>query len=158
MTAERIIRRLIGSKKTLATAESLTGGLLSGEICAVSGASQCFCGGLCAYQDGIKARLLHVNDATLRTESAVSAACAREMARGARGAFQADYALSTTGYAGPTGEDVGLVYIGLSSQQGEKAFQLRLHGSRQGIRRMTVKIAFHILQKEIQNNGEENRG
>ena len=79
------------------------------------------------------------------------------MARGAREKFHADYALSTTGYAGPTGEQVGLVYIGLSGPGGEKAHPLHLSGSRQGIRRMTVQIALYLLKKEIEENGQESK-
>ena len=153
MRAEDLVPRLIEKGVTLSTAESLTAGLLSAEICNVSGASQCFLGGLCAYQDHIKANMLSVFPETLEKYSAVSAPCARQMAKGAREKFGADYALSTTGYAGPTGENVGLVYIGLASKDGARAYRLRLQGSRQGIRNMTVQIALHILQKEIEKNG-----
>ena len=151
--ASEIVRLFSQRGRTLATAESLTAGLLSAEICNVSGASQCFLGGLCAYQDHIKANMLSVFPETLEKYSAVSAPCARQMAKGAREKFGADYALSTTGYAGPTGENVGLVYIGLASKDGARAYRLQLQGSRQGIRKMTVQIALHILQKEIEKNG-----
>ena len=153
MNAQGLVEHLIAKGRTLSTAESLTAGLLSAEICNVSGASRCFLGGLCAYQDPIKANMLSVLEETLAKYSAVSAPCAREMAKGAREKFGSDYALSTTGYAGPTGEDVGLVYIGVASHRGEKAFRLRLSGSRQGIRKMTVQIALHVWQKEIKENG-----
>jgi len=153
MRAEDLVPRLIEKGVTLSTAESLTAGLLSAEICNVSGASQCFLGGLCAYQDHIKANMLSVFPETLREYTAVSAPCAREMAAGVREKFRADYALSTTGYAGPTGEDVGLVFIGLASPAGITAYRLHLSGSRQAIRKMTVKIALHLLQKEINKNG-----
>lgn len=153
MNAQEIVMLLSRRGETLASAESLTAGLFSAEICNVSGASQCFLGGLCAYQDHIKANMLSVFPETLEKYSAVSASCARQMAKGAREKFGSDYALSTTGYAGPAGEDVGLVFIGLSTKDGEKAFRLRLSGSRQGIRKMTVQIALHILQKEIIKNG-----
>lgn len=155
MRAEELVPCLIAKGVSLSTAESLTAGLLSAEICNVSGASRCFLGGVIAYQDLIKANMLSVFPETLEKYSAVSASCARQMAKGAREKFGADYALSTTGYAGPTGEDVGLVFIGLSTKNGEKAFRLHLSGSRQGIRKMTVQIALHILQKEIIKNGEE---
>ena len=153
MNAQEIVMLLSRRGETLASAESLTAGLFSAEICNVSGASQCFLGGLCAYQDHIKANMLSVFPETLEKYSTVSASCARQMAKGAREKFGSDYALSTTGYAGPAGEDVGLVFIGLSTKDGEKAFRLRLSGSRQGIRKMTVQIALHILQKEIIKNG-----
>lgn len=157
MIAREIVEAMTEKGLTLATAESLTGGLLSAEICGVSGASGCFLGGVCAYQDQIKGNILSVSADTLGKFTAVSAPCAREMARGARKLFHADYALSTTGYAGPTGEEVGLVYIGLSGPNGEKAHQLHLSGSRQGIRRMTVQIALYLLKKEIEENGQESK-
>ena len=107
MSAKEIVDLLSARGQTLAVAESLTGGLLGARVCDVAGASKCFLGGVTAYQDEIKARLLSVSPDTLGRFSAVSAACAREMARGAQRALGSDYALSTTGYAGPTGERWG---------------------------------------------------
>ena len=75
------------------------------------------------------------------------------MALGAKEKFASDFALSTTGYAGPTGENVGLVYVGIAHPKGVRVHRLQLSGSRQGIRKMTVQIALHILQKEIKNHG-----
>ncbi len=153
MSAQSVVETLIRQGLTLCTAESLTAGMLSAAVCDVPGASASFLGGVCAYQDAVKARMLSVSEETLRQHSAVSAACAAQMARGAREKFGADYALSTTGYAGPTGEKVGLVYVGLAFPGGERVYRLQFRGSRQGIRRMTVQTALHILQKEIKNNG-----
>ncbi|MBE5782635.1 MAG: CinA family protein [Clostridiales bacterium] len=157
MTAREIVEAMAEKGLTLATAESLTGGLVSAQICGVSGASKCFLGGVCAYQDEIKGNILSVLAKTLDEFTAVSAPCAREMARGAKELFHADYALSTTGYAGPTGDDVGLVYIGLSGPNGEKAHRLRLSGSRQGIRHITAQIALYLLKKEIDQHGQESK-
>ena len=157
MTGEKIVRLLAKSGRTLATAESLTAGLLSAKIGDVSGASQAFLGGVIAYQDEIKGNMLSVLPETLAEFTAVSAQTAREMALGARKKFHADYALSTTGYAGPTGENIGLVYIGLSTEKETRAYELHLAGSRQGIRKMTVQIALHLLQKEIENHGEKSK-
>ena len=155
MSAETLVAALTARGETIATAESLTGGLLSARICDVPGASGCFQGGVAAYQDEVKEALLGVPPEIIRAHSAVSAPCASAMARGARRLFHTAYALSTTGYAGPTGAQVGLVYIGLSSQRGETTWELHLRGSRQGIREMTVRIAMYLLQKEIKNHGEE---
>lgn len=155
MIEKSIVPLLNEAGKTLCTAESLTGGLLAGAICGVPGASGCFLGGVIAYQDQIKANMLSVSEKTLADYSAVSAKCAREMAAGVREKFGADYALSTTGYAGPGGEDVGLVFIGLATKNGAKAHRLHVSGSRQGIRRMTVNMALYLLKKEIKNYGEE---
>ncbi len=155
MIEEALVHALLTQGKTVATAESLTAGLVSARICNVSGASGCFLGGVAAYQDIVKEETLGVSAEIIRTFSAVSAPCAQAMAKGVRKKMHADFALSTTGYAGPTGEDVGLVYIGLSTSRGERAYQLRLHGSRQGIRQMTANIAMYLLQKEIENDGKE---
>lgn len=155
MSAGRIVALLNRAEKTICTAESLTGGILSGAICGVPGASGCFLGGINAYQDEIKANMLSVSEKTLAEYSAVSAKCAREMARGVREKFGADYALSTTGYAGPAGDDVGLVFIGLATKRGVSAHRLHFSGSRQGIRNMTVQLALYLLEKEIKNHGEE---
>lgn len=154
MTAQSIIDRLNASQRTVCTAESLTAGLVSAALCNVPGASGCVLGGVAAYQDQVKERLLSVSPQTIASRTAVSAACAREMAEGAREKFDADFALSTTGYAGPGGEEVGLVFVGLATRMGTAVRRLRLTGSRQGIRRMTAQLALYFLQKEIENHGE----
>lgn len=155
MSAQTLVQALIARGETVATAESLTAGLLSAHLCNVPGASGCFQGGVAAYQDAVKEAVLGVPPAIIQAHSAVSAPCARAMARGARQLFHTSYALSTTGYAGPTGAQVGLVYIGLSTEKGEKAFVFHFRGSRQGIREMTARIAMYILQKEINDHGKE---
>ena len=143
MSAQTLVQALIARGETVATAESLTAGLLSAHLCNVPGASGCFQGGVAAYQDAVKEAVLGVPPAIIQAHSAVSAPCARAMAR------------ATTGYAGPTGAQVGLVYIGLSTEKGEKAFAFHFRGSRQGIREMTARIAMYILQKEINDHGKE---
>lgn len=155
MSAQALVQALIARGETVATAESLTAGLLSAHLCNVPGASGCFQGGVAAYQDAVKEAVLCVPPAIIQAHSAVSAPCACAMARGARQLFHTSYALSTTGYAGPTGAQVGLVYIGLSTEKGEKAFAFHFRGSRQGIREMTARIAMYILQKEINDHGKE---
>lgn len=154
MTGKAIVAALNASKRTVCTAESLTAGLVSAALCDVPGASGCVLGGVTAYQDAVKEEKLGVSPKTIGRHSAVSAACAREMAKGVREKFDADFALSTTGYAGPTGEDVGLVFVGLATRTRTVVRRLRLSGSRQGIRRMTVQLALYFLQKEIENHGE----
>ena len=101
MSAQTLVQALIARGETVATAESLTAGLLSAHLCNVPGASGCFQGGVAAYQDAVKEAVLGVPPAIIQAHSAVSAPCARAMARGARQLFHTSYALSTTGYAGP---------------------------------------------------------
>lgn len=153
MIAKNAVLALLEKGLTLSTAESLTAGMVSSAICDVPGASGCFLGGVCAYQDEVKEKWLKVPEAVIQKHSAVSAPCARAMALGAKEKFASDFALSTTGYAGPAGENVGLVYVGIAHPRGVHVHRLQLSGSRQGIRKMTVQIALHILQKEIKNHG-----
>jgi len=141
------------SKKGLkiATAESLTGGLISKRITSVSGASAVFELGICSYSDRIKNKILSVSEASLEEYSAVSEAVAMEMAEGARRLSGADIAVSATGYAGPTGERVGLVYIGVSSSLSTRAVKLdtgRRTGEREYIRSLSASRAIAEALRE----------
>ena len=117
---DRLARRLVDSciehELTVATAESLTAGLIAATIADIPGASAVLRGGAVTYCDDIKHRVLGVSTDTLETQSAVSFACAREMATGARGLYGCDIAVSATGYAGPGGgtprDPAGTFYIG----------------------------------------------
>lgn len=101
---------------TIATAESLTAGLIAATIADIPGASAVLKGGAVTYCDEIKHKVLRVESETLDTQTAVSFACAREMATGARALYDADVAVSATGYAGPGGgtprDPAGTFYIG----------------------------------------------
>ena len=103
---------------TICTAESCTGGLIAHRLTDIAGSSAYVLGGIVAYSNAIKQRLLHVSEQTLIDYGAVSEQTAAEMARGALAVFGADYALSVTGIAGPGGgtdeKPVGLTYIGLA--------------------------------------------
>ncbi|MBN1935946.1 MAG: CinA family protein [Anaerolineae bacterium] len=103
--------------QTVATAESCTGGLIGSLLTDVSGSSDYYLGGVIAYANEVKQNVLGVDADTLTTLGAVSEQTALAMARGARRLIGADYGLSTTGIAGPTGgtpdKPVGLVYIAL---------------------------------------------
>lgn len=120
---------------TFAAAESCTGGLISHYITNIPGSSDYFAGGIVAYAYQAKVDLLNVSWETLDAHGAVSEATVIEMARGARGAFDADLALSVSGIAGPGGgtpeKPVGTVYFGLSSRSGEDTRAYQSRGSRQ---------------------------
>jgi len=108
-------------EKTVGTAESCTGGRVAEAIIAVPGASKYFKGGIIAYVDETKMALLGVDQQVLAEQTAVSEDVARQMVIGACKALNTDYAISTTGYAGPTGGDdnipVGTIWLACGSQE-----------------------------------------
>jgi nicotinamide-nucleotide amidase len=133
---------------TLATAESLTGGLVSASLAAVPGASDVLRGGLVAYATDIKTSLLGVDEETVHTFGVVSAQCAEAMASRAREMFGASWALSTTGVAGPDpqeGKPVGTVFVAVAGPAGVRVNALTLSGSRDAIRRATVQEVLALL-------------
>lgn len=159
-------RRLIAARRTIAVAESLTGGLLAAELCRVPGISAVFQGGVVAYQTPLKHLLLGVDAALLERGGAVHPEVARQLARGARERVTAlgraaDLGLGTTGVAGPDPQDgraAGTVFLGVSSARGDRAVELRLAGlveasdpvgSRDRIRRASVAAALEALGAEL---------
>lgn len=152
-----VVRRLSELSKTVATAESCTGGLISKRITEVSGASNVFECGVCSYSNGIKRRLLGVKGETLAAVGAVSPAVAAQMAEGVRELSNADFGLSTTGIAGPTGgtkeKPVGLVYIALSYGGATEIVKASLSDvkplDRENVRREASDIALWLLLNKI---------
>lgn len=153
-TLETAVGRLLLSKdKTVAVAESCTGGAIADLLTAPSGASNYFLEGAVTYSNTSKVRRLGVSQKTLDRHGAVSAPTAREMAAGLRKRTGADYALSVTGIAGPTGgtpdKPVGLVYIGLASARGVHAHEFHFRGERPVIRRRAAMTAINLLRLSI---------
>ncbi len=133
---------------TLATAESITGGLLAGFVTGVPGASAVYLGGVVSYATEVKQDLLNVPDDIVQTDGVVSARCAEAMASGVRDLLGTTYALSTTGVAGPEsqeGKPVGTVYVGLAGPDGTRSVPLRLDGDRAEIRLTTCAAAISEL-------------
>ena len=124
----QIQEALYKNNKTLCTAESCTGGKISQAIIAVPGASQYFKGSIVAYSNEVKENLLHVSHQVLEEQSAVCEEVARQMVVGACQAMQCDYAISTTGIAGPTGGTVeipvGTIWIGYGSKDDVRTLKL----------------------------------
>lgn len=139
----------------ISTAESCTGGMISGAVTAVSGSSAVIELGVCSYSNRIKREVLGVSAATLEKYSEYSVQCAAEMAEGVRRLSGADYGVSTTGVAGPTGgsaeHPVGEVCIAVS---GGRTFSERLlfGGDRELVRAAATVAALELLLKEIRAN------
>ena len=140
---------------TLAVAESCTGGGLGQRLTEVAGSSRYFLGGVIAYDNAIKARLLGVPQRTLRADGAVSAQCARAMAQGVRRATGATLGLAITGIAGPGGgcarKPVGLVYVALAGPEraGHHEIELRLGTGRGAIRQRAVSAALGLALRRV---------
>ena len=152
-TAVDLVQLAIEHGVTIGTAESLTGGPLAAAIVDVPGASQCLEGGVVSYSHAVKERTLGVSRDVLEAKGAVDPDVARAMARGARTALGVDWAVSTTGVAGPEphdGQAVGTVYIGVSGPRGDDHLELHLDGGRAAIRRETVSRAMDLLASQIE--------
>ena len=151
--AVQISKLLTSQKKFLAAAESCTGGALAAQFTTHPGASSCFKGGMVSYATQVKVENLNVPKDLIEKYSVVSAEVAEAMAKNARKYFKADYALSTTGNAGPTKGDsdaeVGTVYIGLATP--EKIFSKKFifGNNRDQVVKQTVQKAFEMILKEI---------
>ena len=155
---EFIVRKLTELHKTLSTAESCTGGLIASTITAVSGASAIFRGGVVAYQNDVKIAELNVKPETIERFGAVSEEAALEMAEGALRELKTDFALSTTGIAGPTGgtpdKPVGTVWIALA-ERGRPTVTKLLQGDfgRQMNTERSANAAFEMLRKRLAPSG-----
>lgn len=152
MTAQALIRGLQAQGLTVATCESLTGGMICAALVDVPGASRVVRGGLITYQTDTKSLLAGVDAGLIETHGVVSAEVARAMAAGARDALHADIAVSATGMASP-GEigdpPAGTVFVGLASAAGVQAVELHLTGDRQAVRQQTVDTAIKLIGQEI---------
>ncbi|UOB09855.1 CinA family protein [Streptomyces sp. HP-A2021] len=159
-TATDVVRLLTVKGRTLAVAESLTGGLVAAEITSVPGASKVFRGSVTAYATELKHELLGVDAALLTARGAVDPQVAAQMAAGVRKALGTDWGIATTGVAGPEPQDgqaVGTVFVAVDgplrvdsgSAGGGKVEALRLNGDREEIRRESVRSVLALLLKEL---------
>ena len=137
---------------TVATAESLTGGLLGAALTSVPGVSRAYRGGLITYATDTKESLLGVPADTLRDDGAVAASTAAAMAQGARDRLSATYGVSTTGVAGPDsaeGKPPGTVHVGVAGPNGARTSQHRMAGDRDQVRRSTCAAALALLLETL---------
>jgi PncC family amidohydrolase len=148
-TGQAVIARIASRGFKVSTAESCTGGLLSGALTETPGSSDVFPGGLICYSNEAKVRLLAVPPGVIEEHGAVSEECALYMARGARSLFGTDMACSVTGIAGPggatPGKPVGLVWFSVVSPSGERTFSKHFDGSRSEIRLWSVETALEAI-------------
>jgi len=144
---------LLSRGKTLATAESCTGGLLASLITSVSGSSAYFERGFVTYSPESKKEVLGVSEETLNLKGVYSHETAQEMAFNARRLAKTDFALATTGVAGPTGGTseipVGTVFIGLATSNAVFSFHFHFEGERTLIQRLASFTALDILRRYL---------
>ena len=149
MQIEKLQAWFVQNKKTLALAESCTGGKMSSLLTAIPGASDYFLGSLVTYSNGLKISLLHVSPATIQKYGAVSSETALEMLSGLFKVTPADYGIAVTGVAGPTGsKPIGTIHYAL----GQRGFPpqtgtFHLAGSRETIILSTADLLLDLLLK-----------
>jgi nicotinamide-nucleotide amidase len=150
---DAVVRLMHEKRCTVATAESITGGLVAHRICLIPGASDFFRGGVVSYTDEVKARELGVPRELLERHGAVSEPVARAMAEGVRAKFGVDIGVATTGFAGPSGgtdaDPVGTAYVGLSHAGGTDVTRYGWLGTRYEIMSRTAKLALNMVRLEL---------
>ena len=153
-TIQSVVGKLLTEKqKTLSVAESCTGGFLAHLITSIPGSSTDFMGGTVSYSNAAKMSQLHVSEQSLKEYGAVSEAVAIEMAIGARKTYNTDFALSTTGIAGPGGgsleKPIGTVWIGVATHDACFAKKFMLGTNRLRIIQVAADTALNMLRKKI---------
>ena len=153
--ASRLVEVANERHVTLATAESLTGGMIGSTITAIPGSSNVYRGAVVSYVNEVKRDVLHVDAATLDAQGAVCERVAMEMAAHAREELGADIAVSVTGIAGPGGDEpgkpVGTVWMGVSTADSTRAELFTFFGDRAEVRRQTVSSALDAFAGELEN-------
>jgi len=150
---EAVAGILTGNKKTIAVAESCTGGLVSSRLTDVGGSTKYFTMGITAYSNEVKKNILCVDPIKIDKFGAVSRQVASEMAYGIKLLAGADLGLGITGIAGPTGgtrsKPVGLVYIALATDKKVMVKELRLRGSREEIKFQASQAALDLIRRNV---------
>ena len=150
-----VVKSLITRRLTIATAESCTGGLISSKITDVAGSSAAMLMGVTAYSNESKIKILGVDPAIIKEFGAVSEQTAKAMAEGIRKLSGADIAISTTGIAGPDGgskeKPVGLVYIAISTKNGNSVNKQRFIGGREQFKMRASQTALDMVRRAIEH-------
>jgi nicotinamide-nucleotide amidase len=143
---------LLEQGMTLATAESLTGGLLAELVSAPPGASETYVGGVVSYATRVKVGVLGVREQTVEEYGVVSEQCAREMAEGVRTLLGADWGVSTTGVAGPTTQEdkpVGTVFLAVAGPTGTTCEERHFEGDRSQVRATASLAAARLVLQRV---------
>lgn len=153
-TIEEVVGELLRTKKqTISTAESFTSGAIASKITRISGASNYFNGSVVSYSNEVKINQLGVSKTDLTENGAVSETVVKQMAVGVKKLMATDFAISTSGIAGPGGGTeavpVGNVWIGIAFPGGVRAYEFNLGKGRDRIVRKTVLLALSLLLKEL---------
>jgi nicotinamide-nucleotide amidase len=152
VAAAAAVHALVERRETLATAESLTGGLVAATIVEIPGVSAVYRGGMVVYATDLKHALVGVPEDLLRERGPVDPDVARALAVGVRERCGSDWGLATTGVAGPEPQDgkpVGLVYVAVAGPSGADVRELRLTGNRAAVRTASVTAALDLLVDEL---------
>ena len=150
---EAVVRLLVEAGRTLACAESITGGGVGARITSVPGASEVFAGSAVVYRNEAKVAVLGVSEETLAGPGPVSDACAREMASGARRVFGSDLGLSLTGAAGPEshgGAPPGTIWVALDGVDVAHARGFHVPGERDRVRRWAEQAALDLVRRHLE--------
>lgn len=149
----RVVPYLIDHRKTIATAESCSGGLIAHRLTNVPGASTPFIGGVVAYSNGVKEGLLGVPAELLASHGAVSEPVARAMAEGVRARLGTDWSVAVTGIAGPGGgspeKPVGLVFMAVAGPGGTRAARFQFAGDRESVKSQTAEAALELVWESL---------
>jgi len=156
-----ILALLVQRGETVATAESLTGGLLCGALVDVPGASTAVRGGIVAYATEAKVSLLGVDGGLVAVRGTIDAEVARQMASGARRRLEASWGVSTTGVAGPEtaeGKPAGTVFVAVSGLSVVRVQALHLGGGRSDVRQATVDAGLSLLLATLEEQSTASGG
>ncbi|UMZ73475.1 competence/damage-inducible protein A [Natranaerofaba carboxydovora] len=149
-TLEKVVVNILKKhNKTLAVAESVTGGLISHKLTQVEGASNVILGGMVTYTKKAKEEWLEIDRQIIDENDAVNEKLTKEMAEMIRKKSKADYGLGVTGFAGPTGNQVGLTYLAVSDSEGCYTRKINLQGSRELNKEWMSNSALDLLRKRI---------
>lgn len=165
--ATALIATLVARGATVATAESLTGGLVCAALTSVPGSSAVVRGGLVSYAVTSKAEVLGVDSLLLERQGAVDPAVAVQMAVGARRLLASDYAIATTGSAGPDPDPGGAMtgpvapgrgFVAVAGPEGEVVAGFACEGrDREGVRQLAVESALELLSRVLAGTGDDGR-